>query len=62
MCGRSSDELDAWHTVVHHRLVGEDEWEQAGQVEVCSWACLRLAFMAVEPGEQDSEGWKAEAN
>jgi hypothetical protein len=60
MCGRSSDDLDAWYTVAHHSRVGDDdEWEETHRIEVCSWACLRLAYMADEPGEPPSpEAWK----
>ena len=28
MCGRSSDGLDSWHTVVNYSLVGDTEWEE----------------------------------
>ena len=48
MCGRSSDGLDSWHTVVNYSLVGDTEWEERRCVEVCSWGCLRLAYMTDE--------------
>jgi hypothetical protein len=48
MCGRSSDGLDSWHTVVNHSLGGDTEWEEGSRVEVCSWGCLRLAYMTDE--------------
>jgi hypothetical protein len=51
MCGRNRDGLDAWYVVVHQSPVGDDEWEETHKIEVCSWACLRLAYMADEPGE-----------
>jgi len=48
MCGRSSDGLDSWHTVVNYSVVGDTEWEEGGRVEVCSWRCLRRAHMTDE--------------
>jgi len=45
---RSSDGLDSWHTVVSYSLVSDTEWEEGRRVEVCSWACLRLAYIADE--------------
>ena len=45
MCGRSSDGLDSWHTVVNYSAVGDTRWEEGRRVEVCSWRCLRLAYM-----------------
>jgi hypothetical protein len=48
MCGRSSDGLDSWHTVVNYSLVGDTEWEERRCVEVCSWRCLRLAYITDE--------------
>ena len=48
MCGRSSGGLDSWHTVVNYSLVGNTEWEEGHRVEVCSWGCLRLAYMTDE--------------
>ncbi len=48
MCGRSSDGLDSWHTVVNYSLVGDAEWEEGRRIEVCSWGCLRLAYMTDE--------------
>ena len=48
MCGRSSAGLDSWHTVVNYSLVGDTEWEEGRRVEVCSWGCLRLAYMTDE--------------
>ena len=48
MCGRGSDGLDSWHTVVNYSLVGDTEWEEGRRVEVCSWGCLRLAYMTDE--------------
>ena len=48
MCGRGSDGLDSWHTVVNHSLVAGTEWEEGHRVEVCSWRCLRLAYMTDE--------------
>ena len=48
MCGRGSDGLDSWHTVVDYSLVGDTEWEEGRRVEVCSWGCLRLAYMTDE--------------
>ena len=48
MCGRSSGGLDSWHTVVNYSLVGDTEWEEGRRVEVCSWGCLRLAYMTDE--------------
>jgi len=62
MCKRSSDGLDARHTVVTSSLVGDGEWEEATRIELCSWACLRLAYLAPEPGEPNPEEWKAEGN
>src|SRR6478672_10175470 len=47
MCGRSSDGLESWHTVVN-LLVGDIEWEEGRRVEVCSWRCARLASMTGE--------------
>ena len=59
MCGRSRDGLTAWHVVVHESLVSAGTWEEITRIEVCSWACLRLAYMADEPGEPPSpESWK----
>ena len=61
MCGRSSDGLDSWHTVVNSSRVGDTGWEEGRRVEVCSWPCLRLAYMtddrlpdAVRPHYQDA--------
>ena len=61
MCGRSSDGLNSWHTVVDYSLVGDTEWEEGRRVEVCSWGCLRLAYMtddrvpaAVRPHYEDA--------
>ena len=48
ICRRSSDGLDSWHTVVSYSLVSDTEWEEGRRVEVCSWACLRLAYMTDE--------------
>lgn len=48
ICRRSSDGLDSWHTVVSYSLVSDTEWEEGRRVEVCSWACLKLAYMADE--------------
>jgi hypothetical protein len=48
MCGRSSVGLDSWHTVVNYSLVDDSEWEEGRRVEVCSWECLRLAYMTDE--------------
>jgi len=48
MCGRGRDGLDSWHTVVDYSLVGDTEWEEGRRVEVCSWECLRLAYMTDE--------------
>jgi hypothetical protein len=48
MCGRSSETLDSWHTVVNYSLVGDTEWEEGRRVEVCSWRCARLAYMTDE--------------
>jgi hypothetical protein len=48
MCGRTSEGLDSWHTVVNHSAVGDTEWEEGRRVEVCSWRCLRLAYMTDE--------------
>jgi hypothetical protein len=63
MCGRSSDGQDAWYSVVHQSLVAEDTWEETHRIELCSWACLRLAYMADEPDEPESpEAWKGEGN
>ncbi len=64
MCKRTSDDLDSWFTVVHQSLIGlPDEWQEVSRTEVCSWACLRLAYMAEEPGEPPSpERWKGEGN
>jgi hypothetical protein len=62
ICKRSSEGLDAWHTVVDHSLGGEGEWEEVRRIEVCSWACLRFAFMADEPGEEPVEEGRAEGN
>ena len=62
MCGRSSEGLYAWHTVVDESLVGEGKWDEVRRIEVCSWACLRHAYMAEEPGEPSPEGWKGEGN
>ena len=33
MCGRTSDGMDAWHTVVHQSLVGDGEREETHRVE-----------------------------
>ena len=61
MCRRSRHWLDGWYVVVHQSLVGVDEWEETHKLKVCSWACLRLAYMADEPGERPSpEAWKGE--
>ena len=61
MCGRSSDGLNSWHTVVNYSLMGDTEWEEGRCVEVCSWGCLRLAYMtddrvpaAVRPHYEDA--------
>ena len=62
MCKRSSVGLEAWHTVVTESRVGEGTWEESARIEVCSWACLRLAYMADEPGEEAPESWKGEGN
>ena len=48
MCGRSSHGLDSWHTVVNSSRVGDTGWEEGRRVEVCSWPCLRLAYMTDE--------------
>ena len=48
MCGRRSEGLDSWHTVVNYSLVGNTEWEEGRRIEVCSWGCLRLAYMTDE--------------
>ena len=48
VCGRSSDGLDSWHTVVNYSLVGDTDWEEDRRVEVCSWRCARLASMTDE--------------
>ena len=48
MCGRRSEGLDSWHTVVNYSLVGDTEWEEGRRVEVCSWRCARLAYMTDE--------------
>jgi hypothetical protein len=45
MCGRSSEGLDYWHTVVNYSTVDDAGWEEGRRVEVCSWRCLRLAYM-----------------
>ena len=47
-CGRSSDGLNSWHTVVDYSLVGDTEWEEGRRVEVCSRRCARLAYMTDE--------------
>ena len=47
-CGRSSDGLNSWHTVVDYSLVGDTEWEEGRRVEVCSRGCVRLAYMTDE--------------
>src|SRR6476619_302846 len=61
MCGRSSDGLNSWHTVVNSSLMGDTEWEEGRRVEVCSWGCTRLAYMtddrvpaAVRPHYEDA--------
>ena len=61
MCGRTSDGLDSWHTVVNYSLAGDTEWEEVRRVEVCSWRCLRLAYAtdervpeAIRPYYQDA--------
>jgi hypothetical protein len=48
ICGRSSEGLDSWHTVVNYSLVGDTEWEEGRRVEVCSWRCARLVYMTDE--------------
>ena len=48
MCGRRSEGLDSWHTVVNYSLVGDTEWEEGRRVDVCSWRCARLAYMTAE--------------
>ena len=48
MCGRRSEGLDSWHTVVNYSLVGDTEWEEGRRVEVCSWKCARLGCMTDE--------------
>ena len=48
MCGRGSDGLDSWHTVVNYSAVGDTGWEEDRRVEVCSWGCLRLAHLTDE--------------
>jgi hypothetical protein len=49
--------------VVHQKRVREDEWAETFRVEVCSWACLRLAYMADEPDQpQGPESWKGDGN
>jgi Asp-tRNA(Asn)/Glu-tRNA(Gln) amidotransferase A subunit family amidase len=48
MCGRSSDGLNSWHTLVDYSLVGDTEWEEGRRVEVCSRRCARLAYMTDE--------------
>jgi hypothetical protein len=48
MCGRSSDGLDSWHTVVNYSLGGDTEWEEGRRFEVCSRRCLGLACLAAE--------------
>jgi hypothetical protein len=48
MCGRRSEGLDSWHTVVNYSLVGDTGWEEGRGVEVCSWRCARLAYMTDE--------------
>jgi hypothetical protein len=61
MCRRSRDGLDAWFAVVSYAPVGDDEWAETRRIGVCSWSCLRLAYMAEEPGEpSDPEAWKGE--
>ena len=47
-CGRSSDGLNSWHTVVDYSLVGDTEWEEGRRVEVCSRECARLAHTTDE--------------
>jgi len=61
MCGRSSEGLDSWHTVVNYSLVDGTEREEGRSVEVCSWRCARLAYMtdarvpdAVRPHYEDA--------
>ena len=61
MCGRGSAGLDSWHTVVDYSLGGDTKWEEGRRVEVCSWGCLRLAYMidervpaAVRPHYEDA--------
>ena len=48
MCERSSDGLDSWHTVVNYSAVDDTGWEEGRRVDVCSWSCLRLAYMTDE--------------
>ena len=35
--------------------VSPEGWEESNRIEVCSWVCLRLAFMADEPDNPEGE-------